>query len=71
MQRKWYTPTKIEEAIQYFTSNGIDITKNLDVESIGGARKKLAMVFHPDKGGTHEEILRLNKYYEILTKYFR
>ena len=69
--KKVVYPTKIEEAIQYFTSNGIDITKNLDVESIGGARKKLAMVFHPDKGGTHEEILRLNKYYEILTKYFR
>lgn len=64
-------PREIEEAIQFFISNGIDITKNLDVESIGGARKKLARVFHPDKGGTHDEILRLNKYHELLTKYFR
>lgn len=62
-------PTVIENALEYFLSNGFNLRDSITQESIGLAMKKLARIFHPDVGGSHEEILELNKHAEILIKY--
>lgn len=62
-------PASIEKALRFFSENGIDLKESLNKESIGSAKKKLARVFHPDVGGSHDEILELNNYADILTKF--
>ena len=55
-----------QDALRYFALNGFDFAAPIDPEALQTARKVLARVFHPDKGGTHEEILELNERFEIL-----
>lgn len=62
-------PDFVEEALQYFIQNGFDLRASLTKESINFAKKKLARVFHPDLGGSHQEILDLNKFAEVLSKF--
>lgn len=62
-------PVPVEEALKYFNENGFELRDNMTREAIGVATKKLARVFHPDVGGSHDEILELNKQAEILTKF--
>lgn len=59
-------PREVEKALSFFSQNGIELRESLNKETIGAAKKSLARVFHPDFGGSHEEILELNKYAEIL-----
>lgn len=60
-------PREVEKALQYFSQNGFELRGDLNSEVIGTAKKKLARIFHPDLGGSHDEILELNKYSDILT----
>ncbi|MFZ3231682.1 MAG: SWIM zinc finger family protein [Pseudobdellovibrio sp.] len=62
-------PLPIEEALKYFADNGFSLRDNLTKETVSYAMKKLARVFHPDVGGSHEEILELNRYADLLTKF--
>ncbi len=62
-------PKPVEKALVYFLENGFDFKVSLSEESILRARKKLSRVFHPDLGGTHQEILELNKNTDLLLKY--
>ena len=62
-------PIFVEEALNYFLKNGFDLRASLTKESVNFAKKKLARVFHPDLGGSHQEILELNSYAEILSKF--
>lgn len=62
-------PDHVEEALKYFEINGFHLRTTLTSEDIGVARKKLARVFHPDKGGSHEEITELNNFAEILLEF--
>ncbi len=62
-------PPGVELAIKYFSQNGFDLKSSLNAENIGFAKKKLSRVFHPDVGGSHEEIQELNKFAEVLIKY--
>jgi transposase len=62
-------PEAVETALHYFSENGFPLQDSLNVESVGNARKKLARIFHPDRGGSHEEIVELNKYTDILLQY--
>lgn len=62
-------PASVEEALTYFLDNGFDLRAGLTKESVNLAKKKLARVFHPDLGGSHREILELNGYAEILSKF--
>lgn len=64
-------PVKVEKALFYFSENGIDLRNCLNPEMIGVAKKKLARVFHPDLGGSHEEILKLNEYAEVLMDFVK
>lgn len=65
-----YPPT-IESALKYFLENGFTLRESPNEESINTAKKKLSRVFHPDLGGSHDEILELNKQAEVLLKFFK
>ena len=43
---------------------------NLDLNKAKKAYHKLALKYHPDKGGSHEKMLELSKNYGILKAYF-
>ncbi len=59
-------PGDVENALNYFSQNGFELRDVMDKEMIGTAKKKLARIFHPDLGGSHEEILELNQQTDIL-----
>ena len=62
-------PREVEKALQYFSQNGFELRDALNLENVGTAKKKLARVSHPDLGGSHDEILELNKYSDILANF--
>lgn len=62
-------PPAVELALKYFLENGFPLRDSLNKASVGTAMKKLARVFHPDVGGSHSEILELNKFADILVKF--
>jgi len=62
-------PEPVAEALTYFSENGFPMEASLDGESVKNAKKILARVFHPDKGGTHEEALVLNQHYDTLIRF--
>lgn len=62
-------PPEIEQALHYFSQNGFVFEEELTSESVSTARKKLARIFHPDRGGSHDEILELNRFTDILLKF--
>mgnify|MGYP001576968981 CR=1 FL=1 len=64
-------PPAIETALKFFLDNGFALRESLTSEAVGLARKKLARVFHPDLGGSHSEILELNKFADVLTKFLK
>lgn len=53
-------------ALGYFERNGFPMAFPADGDALNNARKILARVFHPDKGGTHDEIVELNLHYDVL-----
>jgi len=59
-------PLHVEKALNYFSQNGFELREAMTKEIIGTAKKKLARIFHPDLGGSHEEILELNKQTDVL-----
>ena len=62
-------PPDVELALNYFDRNGFPLKEDLNSETIAAAKKKLARIFHPDVGGSHSEILELNKFADLLTKF--
>jgi hypothetical protein len=63
-------PAEVEKALKYFSENGFSFENPKDLEVIQASKKKLARVFHPDLGGSHDEIVQLNQNAEILIQYF-
>jgi hypothetical protein len=63
-------PPDVDEALAFFETNGFSFKDSFNPETVAFAMKKLARVFHPDLGGSHEEILELNKFSDVLEKYF-
>lgn len=57
---------EVTEAMLYFEEHGVELQGNLTEESLRAGRKQIARVFHPDRGGTHEDGVELNKYFDIL-----
>ena len=57
---------EVKAALAYFLQNGFPMPAGPDVDILGAAKKKLSRVFHPDRGGTHDETVELNTYYDIL-----
>jgi hypothetical protein len=62
-------PLHAEAALKFFLENGFPLEKPIKEEGLNNARKKLARIFHPDLGGSHEETVILNKHYDILIDY--
>lgn len=63
-------PEAIENAFDFFSQNGFPMERSRGEETLKTAMKTLARIFHPDKGGTHEEAVILNNHYTTLTKFF-
>lgn len=59
----------VNAAFEFFNLNGFPMENALDEESLKNAKKILSRVFHPDKGGTHDESVILNHHYQILLDY--
>lgn len=57
---------QVEAALAYFQKNGFPMPAGPDKETLGVAKRRLSRVFHPDRGGSHDEAVELNKYYDIL-----
>ncbi len=64
-------PPAVEEARVYFQANGFAMNHPLELDELLNAKKLLSRVFHPDKGGTHDEILTLNENYQIIFAYLK
>lgn len=59
----------VEEALEFFTKNGFKMEDLPSLEVVKLARKHLSRVFHPDKGGTHDEAVVLNRHFETLNRF--
>jgi hypothetical protein len=75
-------PDDVEQALAYFAANGFatnditgditdDLMGDLSVDFFNVAKKKLSRVFHPDKGGSHEEMLTLNRHFDVIIEWLR
>lgn len=62
-------PEDVEAAISYFSENGFLMEAPFKIENVQAAKKKLSRIFHPDIGGSHQEIVELNKHSENLITY--
>lgn len=67
----FHYPVSVEEARRYFQANGFEMKQPFELHEIIDAKKQLSRVFHPDKGGSHDEILELNRNFQILSDYLK
>lgn len=58
--------SQVQAALSYFESNGFPLSPPFTEENVGQAKRVLSRVFHPDKGGTHEEMVELLRHCEAL-----
>ncbi len=68
---KFISPKPVQTALDFFSKNGFELSEAIDSAMINLAKKKLSRVFHPDAGGTHEEILELNKNCDVLLNFLK
>lgn len=67
-------PENIQAALDFFVKNGfaeLETEANLNLENLRAAKKLLSRVFHPDKGGSHNEMLLLNQNCDLLIEYIQ
>jgi len=62
-------PSEVVEALEFFSLNGFPMQDSIDEEALKKAKKELAWVFHPDRGGSHDESVILNHHYETLLRF--
>lgn len=62
-------PKEIESALLFFSGNGFQLAEDLTLLAVQNARVLLSRVFHPDRGGSHQEMLELNKNAELLKRF--
>lgn len=62
-------PPEVDAALSYFSLNGFPMPAGPEEEVLAEAKKKLSRVFHPDKGGSHAEIIELNRNVELLFEF--
>ena len=70
LNRNTFSP-EIDGALNYFSENGFPMAEGPSEAILGEAKRKLSRVFHPDKGGNHEEIVELNKNWELLMEFLQ
>lgn len=64
-------PAAVAAALAYFSQNGFSMLPSPTGSALGEAKRKLSRVLHPDKGGSHDEMVELNKNYEVLLEFLR
>jgi uncharacterized Zn finger protein len=64
-----FLPEAVQESLKYFELNGFPLTLPVDESELSNAKRILSRVFHPDKGGTQDEILELLRHADILNKH--
>lgn len=64
-------PDEVTAALAYFSLNGFPMEEGPDENILSEAKRKLSRIFHPDKGGTHEETVELNRNCEVLIQFLR
>ncbi len=62
-------PVEIGASLEYFALNGFPMPTGPEEEVIAEAKRKLSRVFHPDKGGNHDEIVELNRNCDVLLRF--
>lgn len=62
-------PQQIKAALRYFANNGFVLHKDLNEPALRQAWIKLSRIFHPDRGGTHDEAVVLNENFQTLRRY--
>ena len=56
----------VEEALKFFALNGFTFEYPVAIDVLRNAKKILSRIFHPDKGGTHDEMLEMNRHFDAL-----
>jgi hypothetical protein len=64
-------PAEVEDALAYFAKNGFPMSTGPDEDVLGEAKRTLSRVFHPDKGGSHGEVVELNRYCELIMRFLK
>lgn len=64
-------PAEVETAFSYFQLNGFPLEDDLSEEAVGKAKRQLSRIFHPDRGGSHEEVTELNHHCEMVVRFIR
>ncbi len=62
-------PAPVESALGFFADQGYPVESSLNEETLRRVWKKLSVIFHPDRGGTHQEAVILNENFETLRKF--
>ncbi len=58
----------VKQALIYFEANGFTLELPINEEELSSAKRVLSRVFHPDKGGTQDEVVELNHHVSVLLK---
>jgi uncharacterized Zn finger protein len=66
--RSVFTP-ELEAALKYFSENGFPMASGPAEDILLEAKRKLSRVFHPDKGGSTEEMVELNRHCEVVEQF--
>lgn len=64
-------PPDVESAFAYFQLNGFPLENDLSEDSVGKAKRQLSRIFHPDRGGSHDEMTELNHHSEVVIRFMR
>lgn len=64
-------PREVEAALAYFSANGFVLLPIPTETVLSEAKRKLSRVFHPDRGGSHDEIIELNRNSEVVLRFLR
>ena len=65
-----YSP-EVEASLAYFSLNGFPMAAGPSRDILSEAKRTLSRVFHPDKGGSHEESVELNRNCEVLLEFLQ
>lgn len=60
---------EVQSALIFFSVNGFEINETSDLDFLNKSKKTLHRIFHPDKGGSHDEAVILNKHFDVLVDF--
>jgi hypothetical protein len=57
---------ELKNSLDYFLQNGFPMQEGPSAEVLTEAKRKLSRIFHPDKGGSHQETVELNHHCQVI-----